>query len=544
MATSNQATEMKELQMQAEPQLMMPDHPSRCTWSLGIPPSKSPHTQGELKNLPKILPNVLYQIGNTPLIRINNIVKEYGLKCELLVKCEFLSAGGSIKDRIALRMIEDAEKQGILKPGSVIIEPTSGNTGIGLGLVAAVKGYRCIIVLPERMSLEKIDVLKALGISVVRAPNAANLNSPDSYLGMAWKLKNLIPDSHVFNQYQNAGNPLAHYDITAEEILDQCDGQVDLLVAGAGTGGTITGIARKFREKCPNCQIVAVDPEGSNMAEPEELNLTGETSYEVEGIGHNFIPTVLDRKVIDKWVKTNDTEAFAMARKLIRKEGLLCGGSSGSAMCAAVTVAKDLKEGQRCVVILPDSVRNYMSRFLSDNWMEQKGFLRADCEQERYVKRKSWWNKPINQMKLPTALTVLPTITCQDIMQILKAKYLDNAVVVDSSGIVLGIVTLGNITSSADEGKLQLTDPVSKIIYKQFKKVSLSDTLGKIYQTLALNHFVLIVCEKNHYNSSGDCEKEEMVHGVVTFTELITFVTAKKETIASAEENQATDIKN
>ncbi|XP_067826829.1 cystathionine beta-synthase-like protein [Heptranchias perlo] len=538
MATYEQSTEMNELQMQATPQLRMPDFPSRCTWNLGSPPSKSPHTHNELKNSPKILPTVLYKIGNTPLIRINNIAKEYGLKCELLAKCEFFSAGGSTKDRIALRMIEDAEKQGILKPGDVIIEPTSGNTGIGLGLVAAVRGYRCIIVMPEKMSLEKVDVLKALGVEVVRTPNAANLNSPDSHIGMAWKLKNEIPNSHVLDQYQNAGNPLAHYDITAEEILDQCDGQIDVLVAGVGTGGTITGLARKFKEKCPNCQIVGVDPEGSNMAEPKELNLTNETSYEVEGIGHNFIPTVLDRKAIDKWMKTDDVESFAMARNLIKKEGLLCGGSSGSAMHAAVTVAKDLKEGQRCVVILPDSIRNYMSKFLSDNWMAQKGFLRADCDQE------SWRNMSINQMKLPTALTVLPTLTCQDTIQILKAKSLDNAVVIDSSGVVLGIVTLGNITSSVHDGKLQLTDPVSKIIYKQFKKVSLNDTLGKISQILELNHFVLIVHEQIHCNGSGECEKREMMHGVVTFTDLITFLRAKKKRMATAEENQATDFKN
>ncbi|XP_038635716.1 cystathionine beta-synthase-like protein isoform X2 [Scyliorhinus canicula] len=497
--TSERSTEVEDFQMQTK-QWRMPDLPSRCTWSLGTPPSKSPHGQDKLKDSPKILPNVLYKIGNTPLIRINNIAREYGLKCELLAKCEFFSASGSIKDRIALRMIEDAEKQGILKPGDVIIEPSSGNTGISLGLVAAVKGYHCIIVMPEKMSLEKVDVLKALGVEVVRTPNAANLNSPDSHIGMAWELQSKIPNSHVFDQYQNAGNPLAHYDITAEEILEQCGGQVDVLVAGAGTGGTLTGIARKFKEKCPGCQIVGVDPEGSTMAEPEELNLADKTSYEMEGIGHTFIPTVLDRKVIDKWVKTNDEESFAMARMLIKKEGLLCGGSSGSAMCAALRVAKELKEGQRCVVILPDSVRNYI-----------------------------WWGVPINQMNFPPALTVLPTTTCQDIIQILKANGADNAVVVASNGVILGLVTLGNVMSSVKEDKLQLTDPVSKIIYQQYKKVNLNDNLGKISQTLALNHFVLIIHEQIHHNGSGECGKKEIVHGVVTFNDLITFITAKEK---------------
>ncbi|XP_051895823.1 cystathionine beta-synthase-like isoform X2 [Pristis pectinata] len=509
--------EMQELQARGK---LEQDLPSQCTWNLEMPPFKSPHSKDVVKNSPKIFPNVLGQIGNTPLIRINNIAKEYGIKCELLAKCEFFSAAGSIKDRIALRMIEDAEKQGVLKPGDVIIEPTSGNTGLGLGLVAAVKGYRCIIVMPEKMSLEKVDVLRSLGVEIVRTPDAANCNSPDSHIQMAWRLKKEIPNSHVFDQYQNPGNPLAHYDTTAEEILDQCDGQVDALVAGSGTGGTITGIAWKFKEKCPTCQIIAVDPEGSSMAEPKELNQTSVTSYEVEGIGHNFIPAVLDRKVIDKWIKINDEESFAMARKLIRKEGLLCGGSSGSAMCAAVAVAKDLKKGQRCVVILPDTIRNYMSKFLSDSWMEQKGFLHVVNDQ------KSWWDTPINQLKLPIVQIVPSTISCEDVTQILKVKSLANAVVIDPSGMIQGVVTLGNIESLVNDGKLQLSDPVTKVIYKQFNKVNLNDTLGKISQVLALNHFVLIVDEQIQNNTNGKCEKSEVVHSVLTFMDLITLITA------------------
>ncbi|XP_032905437.1 cystathionine beta-synthase-like [Amblyraja radiata] len=471
-------------------------------------------------NSPKILPNVLGQIGKTPLIRINNIAKEYGIKCELLAKCEFFNAAGSIKDRIALRMIEDAEQEGILKPGVVIIEPTSGNTGLGLGLVAAVKGYRCIIVMPEMMSLEKVDMLKSLGVEIVRTPDTANDTGPDSHIEMAWRLKKEIPNSHVFDQYQNQGNPLAHYDTTAEEILDQCDGHVDALVAGSGTGGTITGIARKFKEKCPTCQIIAVDPEGSNVAEPKELNKTSVTSFEVEGIGHNFTPAVLDRKVIDKWIKTNDEEAFAMARKLIRKEGLFCGGSSGSAMCAGIAVAKELKEGQRCVVILPDTIRNYMSKFLSDNWMEKKGFPYLENNQ------KSWWDTPINQLKLPTVQTVASTVSCEDVIQTLKLKSAANAVVVDSCGMIQGIVTLGNMESLILDGKLQLTDPVMKTIYNRFSKVSLNDTLGKITQALALNHFVLIIHKQIHDKASDECGRREEVHSVVTFMDVITQITA------------------
>ncbi|RVE58379.1 hypothetical protein OJAV_G00209070 [Oryzias javanicus] len=271
-----------------------PDLPSRCTWTPGAPASESPHSHPERSTRPtSILPSVLDHIGHTPLIRLNKIPKEFGLKCEVLVKCEFFSAGGSIKDRIALRMVEDAERAGTLKPGDTIIEPTSGNTGIGLALIAAVKGYRCIIVMPEKMSMEKEAVLKSLGADIVRTPTSAAFDSPESHICTAWRLKNEIPNSHILDQYRNASNPLAHYDTTAEEILEQCDGKLEMLVAGAGTGGTLTGVSRKLKEKCPNVKIVGVDPEGSVLILSEESD--EHTTFEVEGIGYDFVPTVLDR---------------------------------------------------------------------------------------------------------------------------------------------------------------------------------------------------------------------------------------------------------
>ncbi|KAL8190462.1 UNVERIFIED_CONTAM: hypothetical protein K2H54_054559 [Gekko kuhli] len=250
-------------------------------------------------------------------------------------------------------MLEDAENAGILKPGDTIIEPTSGNTGIGLALSAAVKGYRCIIVMPEKMSMEKVDILRALGAEIVRTP-CTRFDAPESNVRVAWKLKNEIPNSHVLDQYRNPSNPLAHYDTTAEEILEQCDGKVDMIVVGAGTGGTITGIARKMKEKCPECKIVGVDPEGSIVALPSSLNTAEDATMEVEGIGHDFIPTVLDR---------SEQQSRLMDIPYVKQGfGLwsFIGGSAGSAMSVAVKAAKQLKEGQRCVVILPDSVRNYM----------------------------------------------------------------------------------------------------------------------------------------------------------------------------------------
>uniref|UniRef100_A0A2I3TUN9 Cystathionine beta-synthase n=1 Tax=Pan troglodytes TaxID=9598 RepID=A0A2I3TUN9_PANTR len=357
-----------------EPLWIRPDAPSRCTWQLGRPASESPHHHTAPAKSPKILPDILKKIGDTPMVRINKIGKKFGLKCELLAKCEFFNAGGSVKDRISLRMIEDAERDGTLKPGDTIIEPTSGNTG-GCQWPGLAVPYPCRAC---RDPGGMVDVLRALGAEIVRTPTNARFDSPESHVGVAWRLKNEIPNSHILDQYRNASNPLAHYDTTADEILQQCDGKLDMLVASVGTGGTITGIARKLKEKCPGCRIIGVDPEGSILAEPEELNQTEQTTYEVEGIGYDFIPTVLDRTVVDKWFKSNDEEAFTFARMLIAQEGLLCGGSAGSTVAVAVKAAQELQEGQRCVVILPDSVRNYMTKFLSDRWMLQKGFLKEE----------------------------------------------------------------------------------------------------------------------------------------------------------------------
>nr|XP_030691372.1 cystathionine beta-synthase isoform X2 [Globicephala melas] len=499
-----------------------PDAPSRCSWQLGRPATNSPHRHTALEKSPKILPDILKKIGDTPMVRINKIGRNFGLK---LAKCEFFNAGGSVKDRISLRMIEDAEREGTLKPGDTIIEPTSGNTGIGLALAAAVKGYHCIIVMPEKMSTEKVDVLRALGAEIVRTPTNARFDSPESHVGVAWRLRNEIPNSHILDQYRNASNPLAHYDITAEEILQQCDGRLDMLVASAGTGGTITGIARKLKEKCPGCKIIGVDPEGSILAEPEELNQTEQTAYEVEGIGYDFIPTVLDRTVVDTWFKSNDEDAFAFARMLIAQEGLLCGGSAGSAMSVAVKAAQELREEQRCVVILPDSVRNYMSKFLSDKWMLQKGFMK---EEDLLVKKPWWWHLRVQELSLSAPLTVLPTVTCEHTIDILREKGFDQAPVVDESGVILGMVTLGNMLSSLLAGKVQPSDQVRKVIYKQFKQIHLTDPLGKLSHILEMDHFALVVHEQIQYHSHGESSKRQMVFGVVTAIDLLNFVAARE----------------
>lgn len=375
--------------------------PSKCTWSLnsGDCPKQSqsafkdPHHHVEenfsINKSTVIHDSVLDLVGQTPMVRLNNLAKLYGIKCELVAKCEYFNPGGSVKDRIALRMVDDAEKEGKLIPNSgyTIIEPTSGNTGIGLAMVAAVRGYRCIIVMPQKMSAEKENTLKALGAEIVRTPTEAKYNDDTSHISKAIELCKDIPNSIILNQYRASGNPLAHYDSTAEEIIKACSGKVDAIVAGAGTGGTVSGIARKIKEKLKGCKMIGVDPIGSLLALPEELNNQGLENggfYEVEGIGYDFIPTVLDRNLIDKWYKTDDANSLKVARELIRHEGLLVGGSSGSAVWAALQAIKELKSlddpSKRVVVLLPDGVRNYMSKFINDNWMRERNLISSTNE--------------------------------------------------------------------------------------------------------------------------------------------------------------------
>ncbi|XP_041889859.1 cystathionine beta-synthase-like [Corvus kubaryi] len=497
---------------------ILPNLPSKCTWTATTPASKSPHSCIPLTEEKKILPNILKKIGCTPMVRINKIGKSYGLKCELLAKCEYFNAGGSVKDRISLRMVEDAERAGIIKPGDTLIEPTSGNTGIGLALVAALKGYRCIIVLPEKMSTEKVDILKALGAEIVRTP-CTRFDAPESNIRVAWKLKSEIPNSHILDQYRNPSNPLAHYDTTAEEILEQCEGKVHMVVIGSGTGGTITGVARKLKEKCPECKIIGVDPDGSIVALPSEMNTTNTTTIEVEGIGHDFIPTVLDRSVVDQWYKSNDRDSFLMSRRLIREEGLLCGGSSGSAMSVAVRAAKELKEGQSCVVILPDSIRNYMSKFVNDKWMIKNGFLNEVQEHKPW-----WWNIKVQKLNLSAPLILLPEVSCQKAIEILQEKGYDQAPVVAESGLILGMVTLSNTLTSVLAGSAEFSDPVTKVTYDQFSKIGLEDSLGRLSCILENDHFAIVVHEQMQFSGNGSSLMKQMVLGVVTAVDLLTFV--------------------
>jgi cystathionine beta-synthase/cysteine synthase A len=312
--------------------------------------------------------NILEVVGKTPTVRLNRVGKETGV--ELYAKCEFLNPAGSVKDRIAVRMIEELEKNGKIGPNTTLIEPTSGNTGAGMSMVAAVKGYRMIITLPEKMSQEKQVVMEALGAEIIRTPTEAAHDDPESLLGVAKRLNEEIEDSIIPDQYKNPDNPLAHYYGTAAEIWEDFGDSLDLLVLGAGTGGTIAGVAKYLKEKNPKIKIVGIDPEGSILGGRKDV-----FTYHVEGIGYDFIPDVLEYDHIDEWIYSNDQDSFEYARRLIREEGLLVGGSSGSAVWGLLEALKTTPGVRKALTILPDSIRNYMTKFVNDDWMREHGFL-------------------------------------------------------------------------------------------------------------------------------------------------------------------------
>ncbi|KAJ2953328.1 hypothetical protein O0L34_g916 [Tuta absoluta] len=473
-----------------------------------------PHVYKDLLRRPKTYSDILEVISNTPLVKLNKIPHEEGVSCDMYAKCEFLNPGGSVKDRIAYRMVLEAEQSGrLIKGKSVIIEPTSGNTGIGLALAAAVRGYRCIIVLPEKMSDEKVNTLRALGAEIIRTPTEAPSESPESNIGVAKRLSKEIDHAVILDQYNNPCNPLAHYDGTAEEILWALDDKVDMVVIGAGTSGTVSGVGHKIKQRCPNCVVVGVDPHGSILAYPPEINDSDVKFYEVEGLGYDFLPSVLDRSVVDRWVKTDDVGAFKMSRRLVKDEGLLAGGSSGSAMWAACQAARTLSPGQKCVVLLPDGIRNYMTKFISDQWMEVRDLKKIDHVDQW------WWDKKVPQelgTSLPAALCIdRPVSEAFALLKESRAPLLP----IMNDNTVVGIFTADNARRRLANLKGSLDEPLEKFIQKKFYSIELAagTTLGRLSRTLDIAPHVVVI-EK-------DSVGRQRAVNVITSDDFVAYVT-------------------
>ncbi len=426
----------------------------------------------------QIQSSVLESIGNTPLVRLRNIGKSTG--CEYLAKCEYLNAGGSVKDRIGKRMVEEAQRTGRIKPGDTLIEPTSGNTGIGMALAAAVYGYRMIITMPEKMSREKQVVLEALGAEIIRTPTEAAWDAPESHIGVAKQLQKIIPNSHILDQYSNPDNPLAHYHGTGKEIVEQTGGKFDFVVLTAGTGGTITGIAKYVKEHVPGAKVIGVDPIGSILAGPGPIG-----TYKVEGIGYDFIPDVLSRDLVDEWIKTEDRESFLMARRLIRQEAMLVGGSSGSAVWAALQIGKKYGPGKRIVTLLPDSVRNYMTKFLDERWMRENGFTEP-----------SWESSSLGELlrAMPARKTLVSATssdTVADAVLAMKEHGISQLPVLEE-GRLVGIVTESDLLSKLVEGH-SLSSAVAEVMFRNVRTVHVNDDARVLTELFVKDLVALVV---------------------------------------------------
>jgi cystathionine beta-synthase len=415
-----------------------------------------------------------------------------------------MNPGGSVKDRPAVTMIEDAEKRGILRPGATIIEATSGNTGVGLAMAAAIRGYRCILVMPDKMSKEKIDLLRAYGAEVVVTPTNVPNDSPESYYSVASRLAAEIPGAMIPDQWHNHMNPDAHYFTTGPEIWEQTGGRVTHFVCGMGTGGTISGTARFLKEKNPKIVVTGADPEGSIYS--------GDTprSYKVEGIGMSYLPQTVDMRVIDKILRISDKESFLMARRIAREEGLLVGGSSGTAVAAAVRVAQELPAEAVLVVVMPDSGRGYMSKIFNDEWMIANGFL----EDQRA--KATVGDVLRNKRPLPPTIAVAEDDTVKHALDLLREHEISQLPVMHGDRVVGSVNDVAVMRAVFDHADL-IHEPVKNVMGSPFPMLDVGADVEQAYKLLAIANSAIVVTERGK------------PAGVVTRQDIISFLSSLPE---------------
>jgi cystathionine beta-synthase len=434
--------------------------------------------------------NILGTIGNTPLVKLNRVTR--GLRCTVLAKIEFFNPGGSVKDRIGVAMIEDAERRGLLKPGGTIIEGTSGNTGIGLAIAAALKGYRCIFVMNDKQSQEKINALKAYGADVVVCPTAVKPEDPRSYYSVAKRLSEEIPNSFYPYQYGNPANPQAHYDTTGPELWRQLDGKIDAFVAGMGTGGTISGIGRYLKERNPAVKIVGVDPVGSlyydyfktGRVPPDVLKV-----YKTEGIGEDFLPTTMDFSVVDDVVQVDDRDAMLMTRQLARREGICGGSSSGAAVHGAIKWAREanLPEGAIVVVLIPDTGMRALSKVYNDEWMRESRFLetRMDYSAAQILERKG-------PSEIPKLVAVAPESVILEAVELMK-QYGISQIPVFSGSEVVGSVKEDRLIHLLIKDPGARSHPIREVMDEPFPVIESDATIEEISNLLTKENPAVLI---------------------------------------------------
>jgi cystathionine beta-synthase len=429
--------------------------------------------------------NILQTIGNTPLVKLNKISKGY--KPQIFLKVEFFNPGGSVKDRIGVEIIEEAERDGRLRPGGTIVEATSGNTGVGIALAAAVKGYKCIFTIPDKMSSEKVSLLRAFGAEVIITPTAVPHESPESYTEVAKRIVRETPNSILANQFYNQKNPDTHYKNTGKEIWEQTGEQIDYFVAGVGTGGTISGVGKFLKEKNPKVKNIVADPKGSVLCEYfQTKKITGTFSpYKVEGIGLDWIPGTFHADYVDEIIEISDKESFLIGRRLAREEGILAGGSAGTALAAALKVAERLSEKEVIVVLIPDTGERYISKMYNDNWMRENGFLIPEKITMRYVLQGK-------SKTLPQLLSIEPNTTVQHALDMIKQYDISQLPVIEKNNPV-GSVNDGDLMSVVLENKSLLDAPIRQVMNPTFPIIGAESPIEHAIELLTKKYSAILV---------------------------------------------------